>query len=191
MSQLYTTTEVARLLQMDGSTIAKWVDKGFITAYRTPGGHRRVRASELRAFLIANEMPIPQDLGSDHVNLMIIDDERAVLDSLRRSLRKYPQVHVSMESSGIEGLLSLAEAKPHGILLDLNLPDLDGYEVCRAISSRKSLNGVKVVAFTVRPTPDVVNRALKAGAVACLAKPLDVDRLLEIFKVPISLARSA
>jgi excisionase family DNA binding protein len=190
MSDLYTTTEVARLLQMDGSTIAKWVDKGFITAFRTPGGHRRVRASDLRAFLIANEMPIPKDLGSDHVELLVVDDERAILDSVKRSFKKYPQVHITTTSSSVEALLILAENKPHGVLLDLNLPEMDGYEVCRAITTRKSLQGVKVIVFTGRATDDVVHKALKAGAVACLPKPLDINKVVELFKLPIALSKA-
>ena len=57
-SPLFTTHEVAQMLQVDASTIAKWIDQGKLTAFRTPGGHRRVREQDLRAFCERFQMPI-------------------------------------------------------------------------------------------------------------------------------------
>lgn len=59
---ILTTHEIAKLLQMDPSTISKWIDKGILTAFRTPGRHRRVFTSDLVAFLAAYKMPIPAKL---------------------------------------------------------------------------------------------------------------------------------
>lgn len=65
MSQesLYTTHEAARMLQADQSTVAKWIDRGVLLAFRTPGGHRRIRASDLRAFIQTYNYPMPAELG--------------------------------------------------------------------------------------------------------------------------------
>jgi excisionase family DNA binding protein len=43
MDPLYTTHDISRLLQVDPSTVSKWIDRGILLAFRTPGGHRRVR----------------------------------------------------------------------------------------------------------------------------------------------------
>jgi excisionase family DNA binding protein len=59
---LYTTHDVSRLLSCDAATVSKWIDKGFILAYRTPGGHRRVQAPHLVAFLKCFSIPIPEEL---------------------------------------------------------------------------------------------------------------------------------
>lgn len=56
--QLYTTHDVARMLQVDASTVAKWIDKKMLVAFRTPGGHRRVRATDFRTFCATHNMPI-------------------------------------------------------------------------------------------------------------------------------------
>src|SRR5688500_20273346 len=55
--QLYTTHDISRLLQVDPSTVSKWIDRGILMAFRTPGGHRRVRSADLRTFLITHQMP--------------------------------------------------------------------------------------------------------------------------------------
>lgn len=67
--QLYTTHEIAILTQMDPSTVAKWIDKGLLVAFRTPGRHRRVREDELAFFLLKYSMPLPEELDCYRVSL--------------------------------------------------------------------------------------------------------------------------
>jgi len=57
-----TSHEVGKMLQCNPSSINKWVKEGRIEAFRTPGGHRRIRAGDVIAFLKAHKMPIPSAL---------------------------------------------------------------------------------------------------------------------------------
>lgn len=189
MESLYTTHDISRLLQVDPSTVSKWIDRGMLLAFRTPGGHRRVRSGDLRSFLIAHQMPLPEELGSDVVRILVVDDEKPVLDAIKRQFKQFAdRVEVSTTSSGIEAVLLVAENKPHGVLIDLNMPDLDGYEVVRRITARKQFEGVKLITMTGRHSPEVVAESLKAGAAACLAKPVQAETVLELFKVPLALS---
>jgi excisionase family DNA binding protein len=190
MEPLYTTHDVAKLIQVDPATVSKWIDKAILVAFRTPGGHRRVRQSDLRAFLQAHQMPIPPEVGGGAFKLLIADDEKPVIDALKRGLKKHaPNIEVLGVTSGIEAVLTLAEERPHGALLDLHMPDVDGLEVCRRVRERKSLQGVQLVTMTSRLTPDAVQKSRDAGAVECLGKPVDPAGLVTIFKAPIAFAR--
>ena len=189
---LYTTHDISRLVQVDPSTVSKWIDRGILVAFRTPGGHRRVRAGDLRSFLIAHEMPVPEELGSSVVRLLVVDDEKSVLDALKRALKAYAhQVELTTTTSAVEALLLLAEMKPHGMLIDLNMPEVDGFEVCRRIKARKNLEAVRLLTMTNRHSPEFVEQSLKAGATACIAKPVEVGLLLELFRVPLSMNKKA
>ena len=188
MDQLYTTHDISRLLQVDPSTVSKWIDRGILLAFRTPGGHRRVRSGDLRTFLIAHQMPVPEELGSQIVRLLVVDDEKPVLDAMKRAFKPFAnQVELVLTTSGVEALLAVAEQKPHGMLIDLNMPDIDGYEVCRRIRSRKQLESVRLITMTARHNQEVVEQSLKAGAIACLAKPVDAQQVVDLFRVPIAL----
>src|SRR6478672_5985461 len=121
MDKLYTTHDIAGLLQVDASTVSKWIDRNILLAFRTPGGHRRVRATDLRSFLISHEMPVPDELGGDIVRLLLVDT-----------------------TSGLEGLLLATETKPHGLLVDLALPDVDAMELVRRIHAHRPLEGVRI-----------------------------------------------
>ncbi len=189
MDQLFTTHDISRLLQVDPSTVSKWIDKGILMAFRTPGGHRRVRSSDLRTFLIAHQMPVPEELGSGVIRLLIVDDEKPVLDGLKRAFKPFGnQVDVTTTTSGVEALLLVSEQKPHGMLVDLNMPDLDGFEVCRRIRVRKQLESVKLITMTGRHSQELVDQSLKAGAVACLPKPIDVQQVMDLFRLPLALS---
>jgi len=191
MDQLYTTHDISRLLQVDPSTVSKWIDRGILLAFRTPGGHRRVRSGDLRSFLIAHQMPLPDELGSGSVKILVVDDEKPVLDAMRRAFKVHDEVELTTTSSGVEALLLGPELKPHGMVIDLNMPDMDGFEVCRRIRARKSLEGVRLITMTGRHSPELVEQSLKAGAVACLPKPVEVESLLELFRVPLGLGKKA
>jgi len=192
MDQLYTTHDISRMLQVDPSTVSKWIDRGILLAFRTPGGHRRVRSGDLRSFLIAHQMPVPEELGSGAVKILVVDDEKPVIDALRRAFKSHAsEVELTTTSSGVEALLLVSELKPHGMLIDLNMPDMDGLEVCRRIRARKSLEGVRLITMTGRHSPELVEQSLKAGAIACLAKPVEVETLLELFRVPLAMGKKA
>jgi CheY-like chemotaxis protein len=75
--------------------------------------------------------------------------------------------------------------RPHALLLDLMMPGMDGFEVCRRLRARPTLNHVRIVAMTGFPSPDNVERIMAAGADACLPKPLDTERLLAELGLPV------
>ncbi|MHB8875275.1 MAG: response regulator [Myxococcaceae bacterium] len=189
MDPLYTTHDISRIIQVDPSTVSKWIDRGILLAFRTPGRHRRVRASDLRTFLVAHEMPVPEELGSSLVKLLVVDDEKAVVDAVKRSFKSFAQqVEVTTTTSGVEALLMVSEQRPHGLLIDLNMPEIDGLEVVRRVRARKQLEGVRAITMSARHTPDLIAQSLKAGAIACLPKPIDPKQVLDLFKVPMAMA---
>ena len=184
MEELFTTHDISRLLQVDPSTVSKWIDKGILMAFRTPGRHRRVRSADLRNFLIAHRMPVPEELGSGVIRLLVVDDEKPVLDGLRRAFKAFDaQVEMTTTTSGVEALLLVSEQKPHGLLVDLSMPDLNGFEVCRRIRLRQQLESVKLITMSARHSPELVEQSIRAGAVACLSKPIDPQRVMDLFHV--------
>ena len=63
--KLLTSHEVAKLLQVNASSVVKWTKDGILPTYRTPGGHRRVLVSDLREFVVKRGMYVPLALRSD------------------------------------------------------------------------------------------------------------------------------
>jgi excisionase family DNA binding protein len=178
---LLTSHEVGELLQVNPSSINKWVNEGRITAFRTPGGHRRIKASDLVRFLDSHKMPIPRMLaGASKRRILLVDDDHEHLKALQRVLKPYlNQVEVASSNNGIDALVLVGSFKPHMIVLDVYMPELDGLEVCRRLKSNSDTKNIAVIVTSGQMTAEVEENALAAGAARCLSKPMDLRAVLE------------
>jgi excisionase family DNA binding protein len=180
--QLLTSSEVGDLLQVNPSSVKKWVDDGLLSAFRTPGGHRRIRAADLVSFLVRHEMPIPNDLqDAAKKRLLVVDDEVDFLKSLARSFKRFgDRVDVTTTSNGIDALVLVGSYHPHSVLLDVYMPGIDGLEVCRRLKKNPATKDIAVYVVSGAFTSALEQKALEAGAVKCLAKPLDAKNVLSL-----------
>jgi two-component system, OmpR family, response regulator len=82
-------------------------------------------------------------------------------------------------SSGYECLKIVARIEPRLILLDIQMPDIDGFELCRRLRANMRLSLVPVAFLTARNSPEDVKRGLAAGGNDFILKPVSVARLME------------
>lgn len=188
-----TSHQVSRLLRVSRRSVNNWIEKGLIEAFRTPGGHRRVRAGDLVAFLTSSGMPVPSDLdGLARRKIVIVDDDAAQLRSYRRLLSTYATVaEVKLFDRGIDALLAIGAFNPDVVLLDIVMPGLDGLEVCRRIKAGERTRDIDVMMCSGRLSPEVEAVATEAGARCCLDKPVDTARLLSELRLPFAVGDRA
>ena len=184
--QLLTSSEVGELLQVNPSSVKKWVDDGLLLAFRTPGGHRRIRAADLVTFLVHHSMPIPADVQDAAMKrLLIVDDEVDQLKALARSLKRFAdRVDVTTTSNGIDALVLVGSFQPHVVLLDVYMPGIDGLEVCRRLKKNPATKDVQVYVVSGSFTSALEQKALEAGAAKCLPKPIDVRNVINLMYPP-------
>jgi len=180
-ARLLTSSEVGALLQVNASSVKNWVDEGRLTAFRTPGGHRRVRASDLVRFLETHGMPIPRSLeGVSRRRLLVVDDDTGHLRAVARLFRKHEaRIQLELASNAIDALVMVGSFKPHLVVLDVVMPGVDGLEVCRRLKAHPETRQVGVVIMSGQLTADVEKKARQAGARSCMRRPLDVDVILD------------
>ncbi len=177
---LLTSYQVGGLLQVNPSSVNKWIKDGRIEAFRTPGGHRRIRASDLVAFLTEHSMPIPHDLvEAGKKRILIVDDDDKQLAALEKLLKPFTnRVTVSFVNNGIDALVQVGSFKPHLVLLDVFMEELDGLEVCRRLKDNPATAATKVVIASGQMSDEIQEQATKAGASICVSKPIDVNQIL-------------
>jgi len=180
MARNLSTFAIAEMLHVDPGSVANWIDQGLLKAHRTPGGHRRVTAENLVQFLREHDMPIPPELDSAPVRVLVVDDEPAIAKMISRAIRsEYPEFELAEAHDGFRAGTIVATMKPDLVILDLRMPGMDGYEVCKLIKSQDATKHAEVIAITAYPSPERRQRTLECGARTCLSKPLDMDRLME------------
>jgi excisionase family DNA binding protein len=176
--QSFSTSEVAKYCHVTADTIRKWAEAGRIIVFKTPGGHRRIRREDLVSFLRENNIPLHPDLSSDGVKVLIVDDDKTIIAVINRFLEHAPtKFEISVASDGFEAGHQVGVFSPKVIFLDLRLPGIDGFEVCRSIKSSPETADTHVIAMTGFYDEDIVARIEKLGAVTCLKKPFTPDNL--------------
>jgi CheY-like chemotaxis protein len=91
-------------------------------------------------------------------------------------------------ADGTEGLAKAEALRPHIILLDLLMPGIDGYEVCRTLKKNPETSAIPVIIVTSSPDVTLDHLAYAAGAVACIRKPFRREALFAVINVALKTA---
>lgn len=182
---LLTSHQVGQLLQVNPSSINKWIGDGRIEAFRTPGGHRRIRAGDLVTFLEQYEMPIPEVLKpAAQRRLLVLDADEANLAQTERSMQPHDgRVCVQTSRADIDALMLVGAFQPHAIVLDADADGLPWSDVCSALRDNNATRGVAVVVTAREPDAALREAARQAGVRHCTAKPPPVGILLDALGV--------
>jgi putative two-component system response regulator len=120
--------------------------------------------------------------------ILCVDDEPANLGILRQALKdSYPLVFAR---NGIEALVAVAKHRPAVILLDVQMPDMDGYEVCRRLKRDKVTEGIPVIFVTRRSDELDETAGFDAGGVDYIAKPISAPIVRARVRIHVSLVRA-
>lgn len=174
-----TPTEVADLLMVSPVTVRQWARKGLLKAKATPGGHRRYQREEVAEFARRHGIELPAEGDDGRLRVLVVDDDAPFARYLVEILGQLDEpAEVRVAENGFVAGTQVHQFRPNVVILDLLIPGLDGFEVCRRLKADPELTGVRVIALTGFATPENVERILEAGAEACLRKPLRPDELL-------------
>jgi two-component system sensor histidine kinase ChiS len=155
------------MLEVSPAAIKKWIQQGKLAAFRTPGGHFRILVDEFERFQKIHGFGTGT---GDPLRVLVVDDQRDA-DVIVASLRAFhPRARMETAANGFEGLLKVGTFRPDVLLLDLGMPGMDGFEVCRQIKRDPVIRDTKVVVMTARLL-DAEPRAMDAGADGFLSKP--------------------
>jgi len=182
--RIFSALEVADICGVVNQTAINWIKNGFLKAFMTPGGQYRVYAEDLLSFLSSRGMRVPEglvesaDTGPDWDRLLIVDDDENINMLLKRYLsRLSPSLNVLQAFDGYEAGKLISESRPGVILLDINLPGIDGHKLCRRIKEDSTLGSPIIIAITGLADEGVGERIIEEGADAFLRKPLDFEKL--------------
>ena len=124
------------------------------------------------------------------LTVLQVEDNPSNRQLMQEILAKVPHVTLHSAVNGEDGIAMARDVNPGLVLLDMNLPDMTGFDVYRRIREHADLKTVPVVAVSADSMPDQVERALNTGFDAYLCKPYQVRGVLEVIE-RVSAARLA
>ncbi len=172
-----TTGDVASACQVTIPTVKRWIREGYLKAFQTAGGHYRITEEEVERFLALQNFPPAAPARHDLPRVLVVDDEAPLIAMLRDALVALGRYEVEVAQDGYEGLIKVGSFRPHVLILDLRMPGLDGFQVCRRVKADPVCRETRILVLTGHGQGDTPAKVAQAGADGLLEKPVQLTRL--------------
>ncbi len=114
------------------------------------------------------------------IPLLICDDSNMARKQVARSLPEGWDVDITFATNGLEGIKAIREGKGEMVLLDLTMPEMDGYQVLEAVKAEGLDAMIIVISGDIQP--DAYVRVTKLGAIEFIQKPVNPEKLQEVLR---------
>jgi excisionase family DNA binding protein len=179
IKDVLTTGEVAKICNVAPRTVSKWFDSGALHGYRIPGSKdRRIPLNQLIRFMKQHGMPL-NGLMTGSSRILIVDDEQDIVEVLEKILEDEAKYEVEVAKGGFAAGITADKFRPHVILIDMHLRDIDGREVAKQVKNNPDLQLTKVIAMSGKMTDEEAKGLMAAGFDGFLRKPFHVRQVIE------------
>jgi excisionase family DNA binding protein len=183
-----TTGEVARICNVAPRTVSKWFDSGQLKGYRIPGSKdRRIPLNGLIRFMKQHSIPL-NGLRTGNTRVLIVDPQRDVVDVIEKVLEDEARYEVEIADTAFAAGVLAERFRPHAILLDMHLKDIDARGVLEQIRVSPELQLTKVVIMSDRLTEAQGAEMIHKGFDAFLKKPFHVRQVLQAIELATQVA---
>lgn len=107
------------------------------------------------------------------LRILLIEDDPDIQKMVQLSLKFQGGHQVSVASGGAEGLAKASAENPDLILLDVMMPEMDGYETCKRLKEQAGTRHIPVVFLSARAQQSEIQKGRELGAIGYLVKPFD------------------
>jgi excisionase family DNA binding protein len=177
--EVLTVYQASKYCSVSPKTISNWIDEGHIVAFRTVGGHRRIKKQDLDMFLRQKGMPIPTEFQQEErKKILVVDDDKLIVETIVTALEEEPHNYEILSASdGFEAGLQVSHFRPDLLILDIMMPDIDGFEVCKKIKQDAVTSHIKIMVLSAYMDEENFEKMKEKGADVCFSKPLPLEKL--------------
>jgi excisionase family DNA binding protein len=187
--EVFSALEVANICGVVNQTAINWIKGGHLKAFTTPGGQYRVYPDDLAEFMKNRDMRIPAELEEKcsasvlaKKSILIVDDDRGLNTVIARFLGKKfkdSTVEIYQAFDGFEAGVLMTEKHPGVLILDLDLPGVDGFSLCKRIRGDSSFGKPVIAVVTALEDNSVEARVKELGVDYFFKKPLNLLEIAE------------
>ncbi|WP_152833991.1 response regulator [Hydrogenovibrio sp. JE_KL2] len=181
-NEYITTTEACEIIGVSKTVVKRLADEGILKTWKTPGGHRRLLRSSINDYIQEFNKPSSNEAevsSQSHPNkrfkVMIVDDDpltQQLISSIIQRLNLDIFIHVAKD--GYEGLMMIGKIQPQIIFADLMMPNMDGYDMLKALRSNEETANTTIIVVTAVPQNEIDRTRLPEDVVV-IHKPIQAD----------------
>ncbi|MEN8210412.1 MAG: response regulator [Thermodesulfobacteriota bacterium] len=179
MEDTLTVFTASKYCNVSSKTIINWMEAGHIEAHSTVGGHRRIKRSNLETYMRSQGIPIPEEKDEGtRKKILVVDDDLIIVESIVQALEEDEfNYDVISASDGFEAGLQVNHFNPDLLILDIMMPDIKGYEVCKKIKTNDKTKNTKIIVLSAYLDDEKFAQMKEHGADVCFSKPLTLAKL--------------
>lgn len=187
LKQFYSTADAAKVCQVSRGSVLRWIREGRLKAATTIGGHHRIQSSDLMGLAQDLGVPVPvaeknQGIDQTPKKILIVEDDIDICRLVERALEQIPaETKCRVARDGLHAGWVLSKFIPDLVFLDLHMPNIDGYEVCKLLRSEPAFEQTKIVAISTFET-EKKERILSLGAHYFLSKPFEIEEIEDVIQ---------
>jgi excisionase family DNA binding protein len=171
-----TTREAADMLGVSLRSVQQWVEQGALQAYRTVGGHRRVVKASVERLLSQRR----SEVEGRSFRVFIAEDDPDLVALYQMVIKSWKlPLEISVASDGFRALIEIGSLKPDFLILDLNIPGMDGFALIRTLRGMPDLETTDIVTVSGMSLEDIEAKGGLPESVMLLQKPIPFDQLRE------------
>ncbi len=167
------------MLGVSLGTVQQMVENGLLDAWKTTGGHRRIRVTSVESFLRKRQTGSPQQSAEPSVlRILIAEDDRLMQALYEKTVATWDMsIEVKIVPSGFEGLLEIGRNTPDLLVADLVMPDLDGFAMIRRLRADPRLAHMDIIVVTGLTPVDIEDQGGLPEDVLIYGKPIPFREL--------------
>ena len=182
MDKKYLSTgDIAEYCEVNVTTVKRWIREGHLKGFQTPMGHFKIIRSDFISFLKENHMPVDESiLGTVELKVLVIDDDPGMVKTIVLTLESLDHnLKIDTATDGYEGLMKIGNAVPNLLIIDLNMPKIDGYEVIKRVKNTEEYKSSEIMVVSSTLDDDAEKRLIDLGVSKYLKKPFKLSELKE------------
>lgn len=192
-----TSRKAAEILGVTPRTIQLWADANILDSWKTPGGHRRFYLSAVQALareIVDGRSPALSDTKSESktikpsstktiikpARVLVVDDDKTLLRLYELTINIWGlPVELALASDGYQGLIQVGQYNPDLLILDLQMPNIDGFAVIEALKKQNLLNQMSLMIISGLEQEDIEEHRSLLDECTIIQKPVPFLKIRE------------
>lgn len=179
-TRFYSTRTAAEMLGVSLRTVQLWVENGRLPAWKTDGGHRRIPVEAVDR-LVQDQRNSASVEAAHAFRVLLVEDDEHLMQIYRMALETLsPPVEILEAHDGYEGLLQIGKFRPELVILDLLMPGMDGFRLCRAVYAEPESASTEIAVVTSLDKQAIADRGGLPDRIRVFPKPIPMSVLLSL-----------
>ena len=176
------TSQAAKMLGVSLGTVQNMVEEGVLDAWKTSGGHRRIKRESVLSLLAKRGSAQVVPLGGEGLSVLIAEDDAFLQKLYRKTMEGWGlPLTIDIVGNGFDALMAVGQRVPDVLIVDLIMPGMDGFELVRALHGNPSLATTDIIVVSSMSREDIGKRGLPAD-VPIYGKPVPFHELHGFFR---------